>query len=193
MKIQANSLYLALCLSFPLAITPVFLTGCASDQHNVGPSTLRGMDDQSLRLQITTALGDNPDYKFEGVSVTVSDGVVRLGGFVDGFAQKVKAGDIITQVPGVKDIVDNIAVKKQDASSPGESADDKSLTESVKSILDNNPEYKYADVNVAAFQGTVQLSGFVETADQKNRASDLARAVPGVKDVMNNITVKAIL
>jgi osmotically-inducible protein OsmY len=34
------------------------------------------------------------------------------------------------------------------------------------------------------------LSGFVNSRDQKNRAGDLAKKVPGVKQVVNNITVK---
>jgi hyperosmotically inducible protein len=43
---------------------------------------------------------------------------------------------------------------------------------------------------VETFKGTVQLSGFVNTRDQKNRAGDLATKVKGVNDVANNITVK---
>jgi hyperosmotically inducible periplasmic protein len=45
-------------------------------------------------------------------------------------------------------------------------------------------------VSVETFKGTVQLSGFVNSRDQKNRAGDLAKNVVAVKDVVNNITVK---
>jgi hyperosmotically inducible periplasmic protein len=45
-------------------------------------------------------------------------------------------------------------------------------------------------VNVIACKGTVQLSGFVNTADQKTKAGEIARQVQGVQDVVNNITVK---
>jgi osmotically-inducible protein OsmY len=50
--------------------------------------------------------------------------------------------------------------------------------------------YKYPDVKVTTFKGTVQLSGFVNNGAQKGRAADLAKNVAGVKDVVNNITVK---
>lgn len=40
------------------------------------------------------------------------------------------------------------------------------------------------------FKGVVQLSGFVNTTAQKDRAGDLATKVAGVKEVQNNITVK---
>lgn len=138
-------------------------------------------------------MGDNPDCKFEGVSVTVSNGLVRLGGFVDVFIQKVKAGDIVMRVSGVKDIEDNIAVKEQGAAGTGQPEADQPLKIMVRSVLSENPGYKYEEVNVAASEDTVQLSGFVNTTEQKNRAGDLARAVPGVRNVLNNITVKVIL
>jgi osmotically-inducible protein OsmY len=109
------------------------------------------------------------------------------------FIQKVKAGDIVMRVSGVKDIEDNIAVKDQGAAGTGQPETDQSLKTVVRSILSENPGYKYEEVNVAASEDTVQLSGFVNTAEQKNRAGDLARAVPGVRNVLNNITVKVIL
>ena len=191
MKIQINSLCLALCLGLPAAAALATLTGCASARHSVG--TRDQMDDQSLQLRVATALSDNPDYKFSGVTITASNGLVRLGGTVDLFAQKVQAGDIVMQVSGVKDIEDNIRVKERNLKGNAAPDADKSLTTAIKSILDNNPDYRYEEVNVAVFEGTVQLSGFVNTAEQKQRAGDLAGAVPGVKDVSNNITVKVTL
>ena len=72
----------------------------------------------------------------------------------------------------------------------GEFVDDKALTGKVKDALKDNTEYKFEEVNVAAFKGTVQLSGFVTTSDQKRKAGDIAEKVAGVKKVENNITVK---
>jgi osmotically-inducible protein OsmY len=36
----------------------------------------------------------------------------------------------------------------------------------------------------------VQLSGFVDTSDEKSAAGKDASAIPGVKDVHNNLIVK---
>lgn len=74
--------------------------------------------------------------------------------------------------------------------STGEYIDDKGLNVRVKSALNENPEYKFGDVNVASFRGTVQLSGFVNAPDQKSTAGRIAKGVEGVKGVENNITVK---
>ena len=188
MKIHPNRLYLVLCLGLSTATIATVFTGCAGDRYN--RSTGEYIDDNSLRLRASTALGDNPDYKFEGVNLTVFKGVVQLNGFVDLAAQRTRAGEIVTQVSGVRSVENNLAVKKPIAAGTGESTDDKSLTTSVKSVLGNNPDYKFEEVNVAAYEGTVQLSGFVNTADQKAKSGELARAIPEVKGVLNNITVK---
>jgi hyperosmotically inducible periplasmic protein len=73
--------------------------------------------------------------------------------------------------------------------STGEYVDDSSLTARVKSALGDD-SYKYPDVKVTTFKGTVQLSGFVNDRDQKARAGTIAKGVQGVKEVDNNITVK---
>jgi osmotically-inducible protein OsmY len=74
--------------------------------------------------------------------------------------------------------------------STGEHIDDKADSSRVKKALSADTQYKYGDVKVQTFKGVVQLSGFVNSRDQKNRAGDLAKNVEGVKEVRNNITVK---
>ena len=74
--------------------------------------------------------------------------------------------------------------------STGEHIDDAATTGRVKSALGKDTVYKYPDVKVSTFKGTVQLSGFVNQRAQKDRASELAKNVNGVKEVVNNITVK---
>jgi hyperosmotically inducible protein len=74
--------------------------------------------------------------------------------------------------------------------STGQYIDDKSLTARVHEALSDNPEYKFSDVHVNVFRGTVQLSGFVDTSDQKSKAAEIAKGVQGVHDVSNKINVK---
>ena len=74
--------------------------------------------------------------------------------------------------------------------STGEAIDDEGISMHVRSALSNDAEYKYGDVSVKTFKGTVQLSGFVDTEAQKSRAAELAKGVEGAKDVENNITIK---
>jgi osmotically-inducible protein OsmY len=74
--------------------------------------------------------------------------------------------------------------------STGEYVDDASITAKVKTAFVKDPVVKALQVDVTTFKGNVQLSGFVDTAEQKSRAAQLAASVPGVRDVVNNITVK---
>ena len=74
--------------------------------------------------------------------------------------------------------------------STGERIDDHGTSSRVRAALAHDSQYKYDGVNVETFKGVVQLSGFVNTRDQKDRAGDLARKVKGMTDVENNITVK---
>ena len=74
--------------------------------------------------------------------------------------------------------------------STGERIDDKGDSSRVRSALSDDAQYKYNDVKVQTFKGVVQLSGFVNSRDQKNRAGDLAKGTQGIKAVENNITVK---
>ena len=74
--------------------------------------------------------------------------------------------------------------------STGEHIDDKADSSRVRKALSADTQYKYDDVKVQTFKGVVQLSGFVNSRDQKNRAGDLAKKVEGIKEVQNNITVK---
>jgi hypothetical protein len=68
--------------------------------------------------------------------------------------------------------------------------DDHDISAKVKTALHADDEVSSFQVNVETFKGTVQLSGFVDTMEQAERAAEIARSVNGVKDVVNNIVVK---
>ena len=72
----------------------------------------------------------------------------------------------------------------------GRALDDKTITSAVKHDLNREPVYKFNGVDVKTFDGVVQLSGFVDTQDQKQRAEDIAKRSEGVTQVVNNITLK---
>jgi hyperosmotically inducible periplasmic protein len=75
--------------------------------------------------------------------------------------------------------------------SAGEVIDDSVLTAKVKTALIDDPVVKANEVNVETYRGVVQLGGFVDNADQKSRATTVARGVTGVKEVHNNLRVSS--
>ena len=78
----------------------------------------------------------------------------------------------------------------RDSRSTGQYIDDHSLTMRVKNALGHNSEYKFENVSVDVYRGTVQLNGFVANSDQKSRAEDIVKQVPGVQKIENNISIK---
>lgn len=74
--------------------------------------------------------------------------------------------------------------------STGEFIDDSVLTTKVKAALLHDPVVSGLAVNVETFKGVVQLSGFVRSAAEREKAADLARAVAGVKQVKNDLLLR---
>jgi len=74
--------------------------------------------------------------------------------------------------------------------STGEMVDDATITTKVKAAFVKDPIVKALDVGVDTFKGTVQLNGFVETAEQKAQAERIAASISGVQSVRNNISLK---
>lgn len=72
----------------------------------------------------------------------------------------------------------------------GEYIDDTVITTRVKAAIFNEPTLKSAEINVETFKGTVQLSGFVSSRADINKAAELARGVKGVTSVRNDMRLK---
>ena len=72
----------------------------------------------------------------------------------------------------------------------GEYVDDTVITTKVKTAIFNDPNLKSSEINVETFKGVVQLSGFVSSRADINRAVEIARGIAGVKSVKNDMRVK---
>jgi osmotically-inducible protein OsmY len=72
----------------------------------------------------------------------------------------------------------------------GEYVDDTVITAKVKGEIFNDPSLKSAEINVETFKGVVQLSGFVNSKEDINKAVRVARSVKGVVSVKNDMRLK---
>ena len=73
----------------------------------------------------------------------------------------------------------------------GETVDDSVITTKVKAAFVEDKTVSALNISVETFKGTVQLSGFANTADEAAKAVNLARNVKGVKAVKNDIRLKS--
>lgn len=74
--------------------------------------------------------------------------------------------------------------------STGQYLDSSSITTRVKARLIDDKAIKSLPIKVVTFKNRVQLSGFVESKQQAQRAEAIAREVPGVVAVENNLIVR---
>ncbi|MGZ4963055.1 MAG: BON domain-containing protein [Limisphaerales bacterium] len=72
----------------------------------------------------------------------------------------------------------------------GTYVDDSSITAKIKSKMIGDSVVKAHEINVDTFQGNVQLNGFVDNAQQKQRAEEIARNTAGVVNVQNNLQLR---
>ena len=111
-----------------------------------------------------------------------ADGSVTLGGHVRGDMLKYIAGRIAAQVPGVTAITNDLVA-------------DNELEADVAMALAGDPRTRAMtdQTVIKAILGVVQLSGTIAGADQaaaeaaRFEAEKLARSVPGVREVINNL------
>ena len=74
--------------------------------------------------------------------------------------------------------------------STGTYIDDKTISTKVKTQLAGDSLTQALQVEVETYDGVVQLSGFVDSQEHKDRAEEIAKGVTNVKKVENNLIVK---
>ena len=73
----------------------------------------------------------------------------------------------------------------------GSTADDATITAKVKAAILAEPGLKSLSINVDTKDATVTLSGNVASDQLRDRAKQIAMSTDGVKNVVDNLTVKA--
>ena len=165
----------------------VALAACAGTRTK--ESTGEYIDDSAITAKVKAALIADPVTKAHQIEVETFKGTVQLSGFVSTAQEKDKAGEIARGVKGVERVQNNISLTRTKESA-GEYIDDSVITSKVKAALIADPVTKARQIEVETLKGTVQLSGFVNTTQEKEKASEIARGVKGVVDVQNKLIVK---
>ncbi|HKE43325.1 MAG TPA: BON domain-containing protein [Steroidobacteraceae bacterium] len=175
-------------------ISALLIVACSSTptQRSAGET----VDDATLTGKVKAALVDNDLVKAGEVNVDSYRGVVQLNGFVGTQAEKSAASKAAQSVKGVKEVRNNLEVKSvamanADADrSAGQVVDDATITAKVKTALIEDKTTKAHQINVDTSSGIVELGGFVDSQEAKDRAGEVARSVKGVKDVKNDLQLK---
>ena len=160
----------------------------AGETQSTTRSLGTAIDDSGITMRVKSAFVADPDIKSLDITVEARKGEVQLSGFVDTQAQIDRAVDIAQRTQGVTGVQNKLALKTP--GTVGNKVDDAVITAKVKSAFIRDDSIKALDIAVNTNNGEVQLSGYVANDGQVNRATEVARAVEGVKSVDNKMSVK---
>jgi len=151
------------------------------------PPPNRNVADSRLTVKINTALWS--DLRFPGrlISVDTQDGVVTLRGKVDSEEAKKAADDIIGRVEGVKELRNELQIVPPERRAEVD-ARDQAIARALDAKFKQDPQLQDAVIDTRVDAGAVTLSGQVRNAAARSRAVELARSVPGVRSVRNELT-----
>jgi osmotically-inducible protein OsmY len=139
------------------------------------------MTDEGLAERIANVLKWNVSVRGANVKAEVSNGVVTLTGEVEWQHQRVNIERNIEHVSGVANVVNLITVK------PRISATD--VKREIKDALERHAEIEASKITVSASNGTVTLSGTVESLAELDRVEDAAWSAPGISKLVNKVRV----
>ena len=125
---------------------------------------------------------------FNNLTVAVTDGKVMVGGNVRDYPDRDSAVAIVETTPGVRDVVDEIAV------APLSQFDDQLRIKLARAIYGHQSLLMYAmdpqaPIRIVVENGKVELIGVVLNEMDKQLAFTQANSVPGVFGVTNHIVV----
>jgi hyperosmotically inducible protein len=129
------------------------------------------------------------------VSQDRDKGVLTLTGDVDSDAKKAQAETVAKQTAPDYAVANELAVRPPTADNSQEKAVDKNLDKGIednfKAELKAHKNLDDQSIHYDAKNGTLVLKGSVKTAAQKQEAMKLAKHIPNVKEVVNEIEVKS--
>jgi len=152
-----------------------------------GGQTQQQGDMEMTDTQIAAAIDDalfndaiTPSYQ---IDVSVVDGIANLTGAANSLAGKRRAARLAETVRGVRSVSNRIKVE------PLVEVSDSELVENVTEQLLTNPATSSYQIDAETGDGTVTLTGQVESWAERDLADRIAASVIGVKAIDNQIEI----
>ena len=148
----------------------------ASDRRTSGAQ----VDDEAIEIRGSSAMRENFGTNAH-INITGYNRQVLLTGEVPNDQQRLQAEQLVSKLPNVRSIVNELAVGP--ASTMGERSSDAVITARVKAAMVDSEDVFANVYKVVTERGTVYLMGRV-TQREAQRATEIARSVGGVKRVV---------
>lgn len=147
-------------------------------------SAKTGVSDSWITAKTKIALYADERVSGTQVNVDTKNGVVTLRGKVDSAEAKSAAESVAKSIDGAKTVKNELQVVAPPARKAVD-ASDKDIAKAVGDRLHKDPQLKKVDVRADA--GVVTLTGEVPSVTASAKASEMARQVPGVRSVRNEV------
>jgi len=141
-------------------------------------------DDVKMKTEIATQLG----VQYGDITTTVYWGRVLLTGTTSSPQQKAQAEQIAMGEPGVRAVYNEIVVGPPE--SAWEMTQDAWISTRVRSDLVFDADVRSGNYTIETDRGSVYLIGSARSQPELDRATQLARYVPGVQRVVSYVEVR---
>lgn len=164
-----------------LASMMIWITPVAALQQ--GNANYQKKSDQTISDHVEDELIFDQAVLSHNIDIETDQGIVQLSGQVNNLLAKKRSEKIAEAVRGVRSVVNNITVK------PVKNRSDQEIRDAVEAALLTNPATESFEVTTKVNNGFVNLSGTVESWQEKQLSEKVAAGVYGVQGVKNLILV----
>jgi len=151
------------------------------DKIDVQLESQHRMTDEGLAERIAHVLTWNVSIPGKNIKAEVKNGVVTLTGQLEWQYQRANVRQNIEHISGVINVIELMTVK------PNVSSGD--VRQRITDALKRHADIEASNISVMASDGTVTLSGTVDSLVEMDRVERAAWAAPGVTKVVDNLRV----
>lgn len=147
------------------------------------------LTDEQIVDAIRNALRYDPRVPEDSIEVTIKDDIAILSGTVTNLNSKLAAESDARHTAGVREVENNIEVKKKVVVTPEVPVTDDAIQERVSLAIQRDPYVENSNVSISVDNGVVLLEGTVDSEFKKEQVETVTRDVKGVLAITNNIEV----
>lgn len=172
--------------SLPALVLAASLAACTAQQQR---TTSNGANDAYLVTAVGAKIASVDVDALSRVHVAADHGVITLSGAAHSTGERDRYVAAAKSVNGVSAVRDDLAIDPRAEGLRGQ-AGDAALTARISAAIAGQAGINAFHVEPSVHQGNVTLKGTVPSESVHQTILQTVRAVPGVKSVVDDVTVK---
>lgn len=173
------------CGAAGLAVGAAATAGVSVAQER---STKQALTDAEIRLTINNKFLNESGTLFAGLSTEVVEGRVLLVGNLPTKQDRIRAAELVWETPSVRELINEVKVSEGEG--VASYAEDVWISAQLRTKMLTDVDINAINYNVETVGQTVHLIGVARDEDELLRVVEIARNVPGVKEVVSHVLTK---